>query len=223
MLGKDFEEETVDSDEYLVSEGKDRINDNNIEFGQLLNFVQYFHEIGGFSALTDAISLGTESKTKQLIVPLPIISAFLRALQRLRSVLDPVFAKNLVEKGRTTLIGSLTNMEDKHIKNVEKEDVERLFTSLNLFLNIGMSSEDAARELETTQLALSLRFLVSTNLEKRLKGLNDIRGMIDQVLKSAKKGYKKAMSEGSENDPDNKWLGPLEEEEEEQNSRANIM
>ena len=31
------------------------------------------------------------------------------------------------------------------------------------------------------------------------------------------------MSEGYENDPDNKWLGPLEEEEEEQNSRANIM
>jgi hypothetical protein len=30
------------------------------------------------------------------------------------------------------------------------------------------------------------------------------------------------MSEGYENDPDNKWLGPLEEEEE-QNSRANIM
>jgi len=101
------------------------------------------------------------------------------ALKRLRVVLEPVFAKNLVEKGRTTLIGSLTSMEDKDIKNVEKEDISKLFTSLNLFLNIGMSSEDAAREFETTQLALSLRFLVSSNLEKRLKGLNDIRNMID--------------------------------------------
>ena len=63
-------------------------------------------------------------------------------------------------------------------------------------------------------MALSFRFLKSSNLEKRLKGLNDIRSMIEQVLQSAKEGLKKAVKEGKDPNPDNKWLGALEEEEE---------
>ena len=63
-------------------------------------------------------------------------------------------------------------------------------------------------------MALSLRFLKSNNLEKRLKGLNDIRMMIEQVLQSAKEDYKRSVKDEKDPNPDNEWLGPLDEETE---------
>jgi hypothetical protein len=42
---------------------------------------------------------------------------------------------------------------------------------LNQVLSIGMVSVDRAKIIELTELKIGLRFLKSTNLEKRVKGL----------------------------------------------------
>jgi hypothetical protein len=55
---------------------------------------------------------------------------------------------------------------------------------LNQVLSIGMVKEERAKIIELTELKIGLRFLKSTNLEKRVKGLQDIRYMIERVHKT---------------------------------------
>jgi len=44
----DFLDDKVTNQEYDTDEGKRRVSNQEVQFGQVLNFVQYFHEIGVF-------------------------------------------------------------------------------------------------------------------------------------------------------------------------------
>lgn len=65
-----------------------------------------------------------------------------------------------------------------------KDQVENLMHDLNSVLSLGIVSAEKAKIIELTELSIGLRFLKSTNLEKRIKGLQDIRLMIDRVVKT---------------------------------------
>lgn len=49
-----------------------------------------------------------------------------------------------------------------------------------------MDLKERSRLIEHTELSIGLRFLKSNNLEKRIKGLQDIRLMIERVVKTQK-------------------------------------
>lgn len=65
-----------------------------------------------------------------------------------------------------------------------KDQVENVMYDLNSVLSLGMVSAEKAKIIELTELSIGLRFLKSTNLEKRIKGLQDIRLMIERVVKT---------------------------------------
>ena len=48
-------------------------------------------------------------------------------------------------------------------------------------MQISLSKHETCEFVETTQLAFALRFLKSENLEKRLKGLSEIRSMVERA------------------------------------------
>ena len=50
------------------------------------------------------------------------------------------------------------------------------------FLNISMDRTKTLEFVESTTLAFGLRFLKSENLEKRLKGISEIRLMIERAI-----------------------------------------
>jgi len=143
-------------------------------------------------------------------LPLELVSALLKSLKSLKSVLDPTFAQKLVGEVRQVVIGRLTNMSDKDLKDVNCKTIMYTLHCLQNFLEIGMTTQLAAKEVETTQLNLSLRFLKCTFLEKRIKGLNDISAMITKVLISAKKAANQARKTGI---PvvGNDWRGELDD------------
>ena len=72
------------------------------------------------------------------------------------------------------------------LKDVDKDSFQPLIFALKGFLPLNCNASETAQIIETTQLYISLRFLKSGNLEKRLKGLNDIRYMVDRVLQQAR-------------------------------------
>jgi len=49
--------------------------------------------------------------------------------------------------------------------------------------------------VETTELFIALRFLKSSNLEKRLKGLQDIKTMVDRVVKTQRNAIIRSRTE----------------------------
>ena len=78
------------------------------------------------------------------------------------------------------MLERLSSMTERDIKEVDKDEIGWVIQELRSFLVIGAPAEDTARTVETSQLYLALRFLKSENLEKRLKGLNDIRHMVER-------------------------------------------
>lgn len=72
-------------------------------------------------------------------------------------------------------------MSEKELKELDKEVIGKVLNDLKDFLSLGMSNQETSQLIEETQLYVALRFLKSTYLEKRLKGLNDIKMIIDRI------------------------------------------
>lgn len=77
-------------------------------------------------------------------------------------------------------------MSERDLKDIDKDEIGTLINHLREFLTISVSREEAAEFVEHTNLIMALRFLKSENLEKRLKGLAEIRHMCERVIERAR-------------------------------------
>ena len=77
-------------------------------------------------------------------------------------------------------------MTERDLKDVDKDEIAGLVTRVRDLLTIAATEEQAAEFAETTSLLFSLRFLKSENLEKRLRGLGEIRAMIDGAIEKSR-------------------------------------
>jgi hypothetical protein len=65
------------------------INRRGVVFGQFLNFLNHFAELGGFDALIDAMKAGNENDER---MPLEMISLLVSPFRTCNSVFAPTFA-----------------------------------------------------------------------------------------------------------------------------------
>lgn len=72
-------------------------------------------------------------------------------------------------------------MTEKELKEIDKESVSRVLKELKDFLTLSMNDIETAQFIEMNQLNMSFRFLRSTYLEKKLKGLQEIKTMISAI------------------------------------------
>ncbi len=63
------------------------------------------------------------------------------------------------------------SISEKELKEMDKESVSRVLKELKDFFTLSMTDIQTAEFIEINQLNMSLRFLRSTYLEKKLKGL----------------------------------------------------
>ena len=170
---KDEEEVDVDSVRDTI------INRKGIVFGQFLNFLNYFAEIGGFDALIDALKAGNEAQEDRM--PLDVISLLVNPFRTCNTVFAETFASSLVEQVKVIVLNRLGNMTEKELKEIDKESVSRILTDLKDFFTLSMTDIETAELIEKNKLNIAMRFLKSTYLEKRLKGISDIKVIIEQI------------------------------------------
>ena len=72
-------------------------------------------------------------------------------------------------------------MSEKEIKEIDKEVVSKVLNDIKDFLSLHYTDAETSELVESNQLFMAHRFLKSTYLEKRLKGLNHIKNMIDRI------------------------------------------
>lgn len=72
-------------------------------------------------------------------------------------------------------------MTEKELKEIDKEVVGKVLSDLKEFLTLYLSDDETSELIESHQLSIAHRFLKSTYLEKRLKGLNDLKIIIDRI------------------------------------------
>ena len=75
----------------------------------------------------------------------------------------------------------LNTMTERDLKDVDKDEAAHFIVSMREFLGISYSRTDCYDFVERTNLQFALRFLKSDNLEKRLKGLSEIRTMVERA------------------------------------------
>jgi ubiquitin carboxyl-terminal hydrolase 9/24 len=153
-------------------------------------------------------------------MPFGLVSCFLKAIAPLRLVLKPEYGKLIAEKIRGKILGRLTSLNEKDIKDVNKDEVQSLIFGMQQFLKVGFSFDQCAAMIETIKLQMALRYLRSSNLEKRLRGVSDIKNMIEQVIQSAYFAKKKAEKAGTEPPKDHLYLRMLDDDEEEKDKKA---
>ena len=73
-------------------------------------------------------------------------------------------------------------MTEKDLKDVGKDEVTIMLNHMRDFLMLSITRLEAAEFVEKMQLQFALRFMKSENLEKRLKGLSEIRNLIDRAI-----------------------------------------
>ena len=121
---------------------------------------------------------------KAVKAPFSLISHLTRPFRNLSQILSPEFANVFAKKISDLTVKRLQGMTEKEVKHCSKDQVEHLLYDLNQILYIGMNQTERAWVVETTELNIALRFLKSSNLEKRLKGLQDIKYMVERVMKT---------------------------------------
>lgn len=186
--------------EYIVEQVIQRTNlKREIVFGTLSNYVQYFAEIGGFDAMMALFRMGMQpERAAELAVPaskqsssqmdaasvkLPfnIMNCFIQAFSHLEQTITEEFAMKICKQAKELLLTRLDTMTERDLKDVGKDEIAYLVGSMREFLMLSVQRSESDRFMEETNLQFALRFLKSENLEKRLKGLNEIRYMVERA------------------------------------------
>ena len=97
-------------------------------------------------------------------------------------VLTDEFCKKFTTIVKEVIVERLSNMTERDLKDIDKDEIYMLIYNSREFLQISLDNQESNEFIETTIMAMSLRFLKSENLEKRLKGLGEIRNMCDRVI-----------------------------------------
>jgi hypothetical protein len=72
-------------------------------------------------------------------------------------------------------------MSEKELKEIDKEVVGKVLNDLKDFLTLALSDAETSELIESNQLFMAHRFLKSIYLEKRLRGINDIKSIIERL------------------------------------------
>lgn len=96
-------------------------------------------------------------------------------------IFSPTFAQHFVKSVKDIVVNRLKTMNEKELKEIEKESVGRVLNDLRDFLTLGLNEADTSEIIESNILIMALRFLKSPYLEKRLKGISDIKSMIERI------------------------------------------
>lgn len=104
-------------------------------------------------------------------MPLDIISLVVLPFRQCNTVFTQEFAAYFTQKIRDIVQKRLMTMTEKELKEIDKESVSRVLKELKDFLTLSMNEMETAEFIEINQLNISLRFIKSTYLEKKLKGI----------------------------------------------------
>lgn len=114
-------------------------------------------------------------------MPLEMISLLVSPFRTCHSILSPTFSHQFVTTVRDIVLQRISNMTEKELKEIDKESASRVLSELKDFFTLSMTDVETAELIEKNQLNIALRFLKSTYLEKRLKGISEIKGMIEKI------------------------------------------
>jgi hypothetical protein len=96
-----------------------------VQFGSILNWTQYFAEIGGFDAFFRLFELGVGDE-KAVKCPFNLVKFMLKPFKSLNQTLTPEFATILAQKLSQALIYRFENLSELDVKKCDLDLVEKV-------------------------------------------------------------------------------------------------
>ena len=174
--------EKIDSEEDMI-------------YGLFINFFNTFCQSGGLKAVLEILSTEKFAERVNALgltnykLSLDVIATLLAPFKAIRSIAKDDVCKELVLTGKAIFFQRIESLEEKEIKDINKELVSGSMNLMKGFLKIIYTDEEAAKIVQVHEMLLSLKFLQSGSLEKRLNGLADIKHLIDRADYSPRYAY----------------------------------
>ncbi len=176
-LNKEFEQLREKSPLYGAL--KDKITlDSELVYGLFANLFNEFCSAGGIQALERIMSAAKSSGCR---LTLETIAVFLAPFRSIKDIAKDELCKQIATAGKEAFLTRVKSLDDKDIKDMGKEQVAASMTLMRGFLRLIHTEEETASIVQDNELAISLKFLKSPALEKRLNGLAEIKRMIDRA------------------------------------------
>jgi hypothetical protein len=134
------------------------------------------------------LGLGSEKSQK---APFYMVSQLTKPFRKLNLTLTTEFSKAYTKRISEIIQRRLGTLSEQDVKNANKDSIDQLIFDLKQILKLGYNQQERAEIVELIELQVGLRFLKSNYLEKRIRGLADIRYMIDRTFKLHKLEYLK--------------------------------
>jgi hypothetical protein len=170
----------------------------------IVNFMDYFYEKGGFKLIFDIIfgkfnsmlQSGGMNNNSTSYTPFYVIQILSQVYAFIKDFVDYTSCfTNELSKFKEYIFARVTNMTEHEIKEVDKQDIEKISYTVKKIYEKKFCGEIIAEELI---LNYHYKCLTSKVLEKRIKSITHLVKLIEDI----KKKDNKLLSEKDEND----WL-----------------
>jgi ubiquitin carboxyl-terminal hydrolase 9/24 len=137
--------------------------------------LNYFAKVGGFTALLKIL----REEREDCKVPIEFLAML--QLPEPSQYLSKSLAKELYEALMHCVNMRLANITAKEIKDMDREQANKMLLNVSSLVAGQSLDFSPAKFTEEGELALSLKFFQSPYLEKRIRGLHDIKSMVERV------------------------------------------
>ena len=161
--------------------------DEPMVYGLFVSLFNVFCHVGGLSALTNILAadkLALKATAAGLVgykLPFDVMAMLLAPFRSIKAIARDEVCKEIANMGRTAFFNRIQALDDKDIKDVNKEHIVGAMGLMRSFLRLAYDDEETSKAIQAHEMLISLKFLQSSALEKRLNGLADIKKMIDHV------------------------------------------
>lgn len=178
---RDFEMQRMKMEDLQFDEARElMMKPDELDFGLFYEFLDYFQQLEGFDALTKALKCVVPFEDRATL-PLELIPQLTTPYKNCAGVLNPEYTKKMCEELQSVIIGRLENMTDDEMKDIDKTVTNNIVDELREFLYLGIDPNIVDEKLESIKLSMALRFLKSTNMKKRLNGINEVKHIIEMT------------------------------------------
>jgi len=109
------------------------------------------------------------------------VAMVLHPLKGAKYIVSDKVCKKIALAGRDAFIKWIEQLDDKEIKDLNKEVLNSELEVIKDFLTLGYSEQETRAIMQNHEMIISLKFLHSGSLEKRLNAIGDIKRMIEHI------------------------------------------
>eukprot|EP00826_Nyctotherus_ovalis_P021903 TRINITY_DN17151_c0_g1_i3.p1 TRINITY_DN17151_c0_g1~~TRINITY_DN17151_c0_g1_i3.p1 ORF type:complete len:250 (+),score=62.47 TRINITY_DN17151_c0_g1_i3:839-1588(+) len=106
---------------------------------------------------------------------------FISPLKGIKHIAKKEIREEIVEAGKDTFCKWIQLLSDKDIKELSKEKLNRELEQIKDLLLIAYSADETRKIMQNNEMQITLKFLQSESLEKRLNGIGEIKRLVERA------------------------------------------